>query len=83
MPRYFFHVFDHHGELRDGEGVELSDSTAADGFAIEAARSLICADVMSGQIGLEGRIDIAGPDGQTLGSVTYREAVGLPERMED
>lgn len=79
MARYYFHVSDSTGRLRDEEGRELANLAAAHRVAIEGARSLISADVMQGKLSLDGVISVVDEASSAVLELTYRAAVGLPE----
>lgn len=73
MPRYFFHLQDGQ-ETRDEEGVQLPDVAAARDVALENARSMVCEDVMNGQLNLDNRIEVTDEQGAILLTLTFREA---------
>jgi hypothetical protein len=78
MPRYFFHVRGGPVEAEDEEGSELPDATAAERYAIVAARELLAAAVIEGRLPLDERIDINDASGRRLQSLSFGEAVGAP-----
>ena len=84
MPRFFFDLFNGHGEIRDEEGSDFSDQAAAKATALASIRSMVCEDAGNGIIDLTGRIDIKNPDRALLMSVTYFEAfqLHLPPNMD-
>ena len=63
MPRFFFHVRDSQGYAEDEEGLDLPGIAEAREAAIAGARSLLSAEVSTGELDLRGRIEIAGGDG--------------------
>jgi hypothetical protein len=73
MARFYFHV---HDDIvtEDLEGAELPDLAAARETALEAARDLVCAAVMRGELNLDHRIEVAGEGGENLLTVTFRDA---------
>ena len=77
MGRYFFNARNAFGFAKDEEGRELANVDEARDVAIDAARSLMSADVRSGTLDLGGQIEIAGPQGTTIAVVTFSEAVTI------
>lgn len=77
MPRFYFDLYDTSGYVEDKEGAELADLAEAKRMAIKSARSIICDDVESGHLNLDGRIEVL--DGARNGILTigFRYASGL------
>ena len=73
MPHYFFHIRNSE-HVDDEEGRELPDLGAAREYALEAARSLVCADIKQGWLNLDHYIDVADEAGAVLIRLTFREA---------
>lgn len=48
MPRYFFHIKDKAGTIRDREGIELDDLYAVQEEATEGARQIMSEQVRKG-----------------------------------
>ena len=82
MPRYFFHIRND-VSTDDREGRELAGPEAARELALESARELVCADIKKGWLNLDHHIIVAGEDGQTLFSLTFREAFELRDGPEN
>jgi len=55
MKRFFFHIRDGKTLLKDDEGTELPDMKAAHEYAVIAARELIAALVLNGDI-IDGQV---------------------------
>jgi hypothetical protein len=73
MPRYFFHVIN---DLvaTDEEGMVLPDLDAAREQAMDSARELVCEAVHKGHLNLDHRIEVEDEEGNTLLSISYRDA---------
>jgi hypothetical protein len=76
MPLFFFHVKEGDGLLSDPEGSHLPDIEAARAEAIEGARQLISAAVLTGEpMGLGRQMQVDDANGQTLLSIQFRDVV--------
>jgi hypothetical protein len=75
MPRYFFNAYNAFGFARDEEGKELPNLHDARAVAVDAARSLISADVRSGSLDLNGRIEVTDETGRILLSIDFSQAI--------
>ena len=73
MPRYFFNVYDEE-VTPDEEGVEYPDLAAARAAALDGARELVCDQIQNGYLNLDHRIEVAGAEGETLLTITFRDA---------
>ena len=63
MPRYFFHLRDHLGDVVDEEGLELADDAAARREGDESVREMFEHDMRYG-IAVGGqRVDVVDSDG--------------------
>ena len=74
MARYFFHVYNGHGETHDEEGVEIEDHAGARGMAVDSIRSIVAEEARDGLIDLTGHIDIADLDGAIVFTTHFEEA---------
>ena len=76
MPRFHFHLYD---DLvsHDEEGVQLVDTAAAVAHATAEARQVAAAQVLTGRIHLDHRIEVAAGDenGPIVATVTFGDAV--------
>ena len=76
MPLYFLHVRDGADLLLDPDGSNLPNLAAARTEAIESARELISAAVLTGSpLGLQRSFQIDDADGVTLLNVPFSEAI--------
>jgi hypothetical protein len=51
MARYYFHIYNGHGETRDHEGVEIGEADAH-GMAVDSIRSIVSEEAREGLIDL-------------------------------
>lgn len=81
MPRFYFDVFNGHGEIRDDEGLDLQDHGAANRLALDSIRSMISEDARKGVIDLTGYISIRDGSSNVLSTFPFSEAfqVRMPE----
>jgi len=77
MPRFFFHL---HNDVNaeDDVGEELADILAARAHAAELIRFEAAEAIKrTGRIVLSHRIDIENGNGEVLGRVHFRDALGI------
>ncbi len=79
MPRFYFHLRDDAGLMRDTEGSELPDLDAARAEAVADARSLVAEWLRMGQVVDGRRFEIADEAGQVLAVIPLRDVLKLPE----
>ncbi len=79
MQWYLFQLRGGDIETIDEEAVPLPGDAAAHERAILIARELLAAAVLEGRLPLDERIEIADSSGSPIGSVTFGQAVGLPD----
>ena len=73
MPRFYFHLYN--GVVaEDDEGLELFDAAAAREKALDSARAMVCESVKQGHLNLEHRIEVTDERGDSVLSVTFRDA---------
>ena len=77
MPRYFFHLKESHSIVRDDEGRELPDLSAAHAVAVMSARSILCDEVLTGRMSLKGAIQVEDERGSELEIVRFRDALAI------
>ena len=77
MQHYYFHLHNRIGFVPDREGKPCPDLDEAREQAVRDIRSIISEEAKEGVIDLNGRIDIAGGDGNVLGVVQFAQAVEL------
>jgi hypothetical protein len=75
MGRYHFNVRNGSGYMEDEEGQQLSDPEHARAKAVEGARSLLSAEVLSGDLDLRGRIEVTDEKGEIIFIVDFQEAL--------
>jgi hypothetical protein len=73
--RYFFHVHDILGVIRDDEGTELPDLAAARGEAWLSARDIAMEDIKRGGPVMVRRIVIEDDKGTVLGAMPVLDIV--------
>lgn len=74
MAKYYFHLCDGTDVLLDPDGREL-DCTMVKNAALNEARALIAADVQSGRICLDQRIEVHDRDGAVIYRLPFEDAV--------
>lgn len=77
MRRFFFHIRNGGGFVEDEEGAELPSLAEAKDYAVTGARSLLSAEVTSGQLDLRGRIEVTDGAGQPVMIVPFEEVVEI------
>lgn len=80
MLRYYFHLCNGAGFVKDEEGQELPDLETARTAAIRSARSIMASDVQRGSLDLSSFIEIESENGERLLMLTFDEAVDLTRR---
>lgn len=75
MPQFFFHVVDSAGTASDEDGLDLEDLSVAREVAVKGARDILSAEVKSGKIDLDWRIDIADENGAVVLILPFSDAV--------
>jgi hypothetical protein len=81
MPRFYFHVYNGHGDTPDEVGSDLEDQAAARLRRSSIGRCLSPACARRGVIDLKGRIDVLDGSDNVLVIVQFAEAFDL--RMPD
>jgi hypothetical protein len=77
MPRFYLHIRNGTGFTRDEEGLDVPSLAAAKQRAAEGARSLLSAEICSGQLDLRGRIEVADEAGDVLLVVPFEEVIQI------
>ena len=72
--RYFFNIRDARGVIRDEEGMELADPTAAHDAALASARDIVMEDINAGATLVARWIEVADEKGRVLKSVYVLDA---------
>ena len=79
MPPFYFHLFDD-VLILDEEGVELPDVATAREVALQSARDVLAAEMISkGSITLRHRIDVEDEDHHTVLTLPFRSAVTVKD----
>jgi hypothetical protein len=82
MPLYFFDLHND-VDVRDPEGVELSDDRAAIANAVKEAREMICAGIKrNGRVNLSHHIAVRDTTGRVFHELPFGDAVKV-ERGEE
>lgn len=76
MVRFYFHIYNGHGETHDDEGVEI-DQAGARGMAMEGIRSIVSEEARDGLIDLTGRVDVVDRNGDVVFTTGFQEAFTL------
>ena len=74
MSRFFLHVLNGVGDVRDGEGIEVESLDAAVAQAKEGIRSIVGDEARRGRIDMDGRVEIADESGRLCAVVPFPEA---------
>lgn len=78
MPRFYFHIRSHDGLIRDPDGTDLPDLSAARREAEHAARELLAILLRSGGE-LDGQVfEISDEAGDILETLPFRSVLRLP-----
>ena len=75
MNRVYLNIFNSVGDAEDLEGMQVCDLDAARSAAIDGIRSLLAAEVRTGRLNLNGRIEIADGDGRLLAAIRFADAL--------
>ena len=75
MPCFYFHMHDGLERIEDEEGSELPDIEAARAEALESARQLWAAAILSGRNLSRHRFEIADEQGNVVHLVRFVEAL--------
>ncbi len=74
MPKFHFHLYENADSLLDPEGVDCDVSSLAE-RTLTAARAIIAADAIEGDIDLRHRIDVQNDAGAVVHSLLFSQAV--------
>ncbi|PSJ37354.1 DUF6894 family protein [Allosphingosinicella deserti] len=77
MPRYYFHIRNGSGFIRDEEGRELPDEAVARDEALKGIRSIISSEASGGLLDLTGELDIADAQDEVIETLRFDEAFQL------
>ena len=77
MRRYYFSIVDSLGFIPDDEGRDLPDAEHARDYAIEGARSLLGAEILTGKLDLRGRIEVTDDGGNVIEIVPFEAVLDI------
>jgi hypothetical protein len=77
MARFYFHLEDRSGFIADEEGVDLPDVDSAHRHALQAARLIICDEVVRGHVDLSQTILVEDQTGRRLVDLRFRDALAI------
>lgn len=77
MARFYLHLHNRVGTVRDEEGQELPDLRAAREVAITSIRSIIADEAQHGRIDLAGFVRITDGDERDLARIRFGDAFEL------
>jgi hypothetical protein len=77
MTRYFLHLRDGDDEILDPEGSEFAMHADLESALLTAAREIIAAEVLRGEVNLNQRIDAEDAEGRRAYSLTFRDALTI------
>lgn len=75
MSRYYFHLSDAAGELRDPDGTELEDLVAAVAHALVEARALLSFEAIDGTLNLNQHFMVEDEARTVVHRLDFRDAV--------
>ena len=75
MQRYFFNLHNSIGPVLDEEGQVLSGPDEARSVALASIRSVLGNEMASGELDLNGRIDVTDEHGKVVMSVSFEQAI--------
>ena len=77
MGRFHLNIRNGSGMTEDEEGLELEGPEEARRKAIEGARSMLSAEVLTGNLDLRGRIEVTDAQGVHVLTVEFRDVVSV------
>ena len=77
MPHFHLNLYNAHGDLPDPEGADYATLDDARRAAIDGIRSLLGAEVIEGEMNLEGHLDIVTDDGRVVESIPFTDALKI------
>ena len=84
MTRYYFHLHNGDGLTPDEEGQEFSSPAEAHAAALANIRSILASELDSGELDLNGRLEILDEAGVQILVVAFSEAVDVhPPRAQN
>jgi hypothetical protein len=80
VAKYFFDLYEDGLTILDEEGVELSGHDMVEEQALQASRSLMAEDILSGRLCLSHCIAVRDGSGAIIHRLLYRDAVSIHAR---
>ncbi|MEJ7934829.1 hypothetical protein WG907_11230 [Sphingobium sp. AN558] len=77
MTRFYLHLHNRIGFVRDYEGTELPDLESATRLAIDSIRDVLSEEVRAGHMDLRGHIDIVDDVQTILAVISFSSAIEL------
>ena len=77
MPLYRFNLRNGHGLIEDEEGRDLADEEAVREEAVKGIRSILCEDLLSGEVDLRGRVEVMDESGSLTLIVPFADVVSF------
>lgn len=77
MPHLRLNVYNGHGPTLDPEGAHFPDMAAARLAGIEGIRSFLSAEVLEGELNLDGHLEIVDDGGAVLVSIPFSDALKI------
>jgi hypothetical protein len=78
MPRFYFNLYNDMTSI-DEEGLELPNAAVALQRAARIAREMAAESVRNGHLVLDHRLEVTNEDGQSVGTVHFRDVVRVVE----
>jgi hypothetical protein len=77
MPKFYFHIRDGDKWIEDSEGLDLPNAEAAKQEALKAAREMLAARLMAGEV-LDGQTLEIWDGHNLIAAIPFKEVVELP-----
>ncbi|WP_267397768.1 MULTISPECIES: hypothetical protein [unclassified Sphingomonas] len=74
---FYLHIHTQNAVIFDNEGIDLPNFAAAKAEAIRGARSMMCSEVLVGELDLDQKIEIHAPADHCLGTVEFTDALSI------
>jgi len=75
--RYRFHIRCETCSAEDEEGLDLLDIETARKEAVRGVRSILCDELLRGELDLRGSIDVADESGSIVESIKFEDAIRI------
>lgn len=77
MPHLRLNLYNATGDAPDDEGADFKDMDDARFQAIAGIRSVLSAEVLDGEINMQGRLEIVDDSGALLDTITFVDALNV------